>query len=142
MQKYQFELFADYYYFYLQDQNATGDLSESWTNDACKKMLAIAPSIIGIGTIRNMEVSVTIEIVCQEPETDLSQWEHVNECDLEIVSGILVVAGCSDFFPDAARISLNPGVYRARVLYGNLNSISSDGLDGDDHYKVILWLKN
>ena len=29
--------------------------------------------------------------------------------------------------------------YRARIYYGDLNSLSDDGLDGDDHYKVALW---
>jgi hypothetical protein len=32
-----------------------------------------------------------------------------------------------------------PGVYRARVFYGKLASLSDDGLEGDDHYRIILW---
>jgi hypothetical protein len=56
-----------------------------------------------------------------------------------VTSGRLVVAGCTDYFPDAARIDVPPGSYRARIYSGNLNSLSDDGLDGDDHYRVALW---
>ena len=30
-------------------------------------------------------------------------------------------------------------MYRARIYYGGLNSLSEDGLEGDDHYRVVLW---
>jgi hypothetical protein len=61
------------------------------------------------------------------------------ECSIEIPSGKIVVAGCTDYFPDAARIPVKPGNYRARIYYGDLNSLSEDGLDGGDHYKIVLW---
>ena len=67
-------------------------------------------------------------------------WDQVNECDIDVPSGKIVVAGCTDYFPEAARIEVQPGHYRARIYYGNLNSLSHDGLDGDDQYKVVLWL--
>ena len=63
----------------------------------------------------------------------------MNECDLAVQSGRVVIAGCTDYFPDAARIDLSPGQYRARVYYGKLNTLSPDGLDGNDHYKIVLW---
>jgi len=142
MQRYEFEVFADYFQFYIQDEKATGDLSHGWTKEACDKMLAIAPHIIGIGTVRNMNVPVIIEIVNEEFNTDFSQWDRVNECEIEIFSGKLVVAGCTDYFPDATRIEIKPGLYHTIILYSNLDSISEDGLDGDDHYKIILRPKN
>lgn len=77
MQKYEFELFADYFQFYIQDEKATGDLSHSWTKEAGDKMLAIAPHTIGIGTVRNMNVPVVIEIVNEEINIDSSQWDRV-----------------------------------------------------------------
>jgi len=27
-------------------------------------------------------------------------WDQVNECDLEIASGTIVIAGCTDYFSD------------------------------------------
>lgn len=35
-------LFADYFQFYLQDEAATGDLSEAWNEAALDRHLAVA----------------------------------------------------------------------------------------------------
>jgi hypothetical protein len=142
MATYTYNLFADYYQFYLQDENADGDLSDSWNEQAVKDLLAIAPGTIGVGTVRNMDVPVEVEVRDSAPEDNFDGWDHVVECGIEISSGKIVVAGCTDYFPDAARISVMPGNYRARIYYGDLDSLSEDGLDGDDHYKVLLWPSN
>ena len=138
-EKYEFELFADYHQFYLQDEQADGDLSNSWTEQATEDLLALAPGTIGVGTLRDMDVPVTIEIHDREPQEDLTLWHHITECSIDVPSGKIVVAGCTDYFPDAARISVESGVYRAQIFYGELDSLSEDGLDGDDKYKVALW---
>lgn len=138
-EKYEFELFADYHQFYLQDEAADGDLSESWTEQAVETLLALAPGTIGVGTVRNMEVPVTVEVHDSEPEENFALWEQINECSINVSSGKIVVAGCTDYFPDAARILVEPETYRARVFYGDLDTLSEDGLDGDDKYKVALW---
>lgn len=135
----EFEIFADYFQFYLQDEKAKGDLSDSWTKDAVQRLLALAPSTIGVGTVRNMTVPVAVDILDAPPALDLEPWDHVVECDIDVPSGSLVITGCTDYFPDAARIPLDPGQYRARVQYGALRSLSSDGLDGDDHYRILMW---
>lgn len=138
--RFEFELFADYYQFYLQDESVQGDLSSSWTPEAVDRLLALAQGAIGIGTVRNMNVPVIVEVADDAPADDeMSSWDQVNECTLEVLSGRIVVAGCTDYLPEAARIEVPPGSYRARVYYGKLSSVSEDGLDGDDHYKVVLW---
>src|SRR5271157_5437345 len=104
MQIRQFRLFADYFQFYLQDERAKGDLSESWTEEAVAQLLALAPGTIGVGTVRNMEVPVDLELDDDLPNDDLNVWDHVNECSIEVPSGRIVVAGCTDYFPDAARV--------------------------------------
>jgi len=134
---FEFKLFADYFQFYLQDESVTTDLSESWTPEAAHRMLATAPGMIGVGTVRNMIVPVAVEIADAAPADDTSVWEQVNECTLDVPSGRVVIAGCTDYFPDAARIELPPGTYRARIYYGQLDAVR--GLEGDDHYKVVLW---
>jgi hypothetical protein len=48
------------------------------------------------------------------------------------------VAGCTDYFPDAKRIDVTPGIYDVLVAYRNLESLSEDGLDGDDSYHIFL----
>jgi hypothetical protein len=136
---YHFELFADYHQFYLQDESVEGDLSDGWTQEATDRLLALAPGTIGVGTVRDMTVSVDIEVRDDEPKETWETWDQVNECSINIDSGRIVVAGCTDYFPKAARVLVPPGVYRARVFYGNLDSLSEDGLEGGDHYRVALW---
>jgi hypothetical protein len=139
MKSFELSLFADYFQFYIQDEAATGDLSRSWDEEATARMLAIAPGTIGIGTARNMDVPVAVEIRDQEPGDDLPEWDHVVEATLDVASGRIIVAGCSDYLPDAMRIVVPPGSYRVRVSYGALDTLSEDGLSGDDHYRVQLW---
>jgi hypothetical protein len=79
-QRYEFKLFADYFQFYLQDEGVKGDLSESWTQEAVNRLLAIAPGTIGVGTGRNMGVRVVVEIADDAPDEDTSIWDNVNEC--------------------------------------------------------------
>lgn len=133
-------LFADYFQFYIQDESAAGDLSQSWNQEAIDRLLAIAPGTIGIGTVRNMEVPVTIEIHSREPDDDSSAWDHVVEAALNVASGRIVIAGCTDYFPDAARLEVPSGSYRVRVSYGNLDTLSEDRMSGEDRYRVQLWL--
>lgn len=139
MQHYECTLLADYFQFYLQDEVADGDLSDSWTPEAVARMLAVAPGAVGVGTARNMRVPVSIEIHEREPLLDAGSWDHVAECSLVTRAGRVVIAGCSDYFPDAARVDVAPGTYCVRVSYGALKSVSEDGLDGLDHYTLQLW---
>lgn len=137
--KFEYNLFADYFQFYLQDESANGDLSDAWTPEAVDRLLAVAAGTIGVGTARNTTVPVVVEISDTEPDEDLTKWDQVNECNLDVQSGRIVIAGCTDYFPDAARIEVSPGSYRARLYYGNLYALSDDCLDGDDNYRVVLW---
>jgi hypothetical protein len=139
MKSHQLQLFADYYQFYLQDEAADGDSSEAWSPTAVQRMFAISDGVVGIGTVRNMDVPVTIEFLESEPAADLVGFDHVVEGSLVISSGPLVVAGCTDYFPDAARFDLAPGTYRVRLSASGFDTLSEDGLDGQDHYLVQLW---
>jgi hypothetical protein len=89
--------------------------------------------------VRNMDVPVEVEILSQAPTGDLLAWDRVNECSIRFTSPRAVIAGCTDYFPHAARIPIMPGDYRARIYYGDLNSLSADGLEGNDHYRIVLW---
>lgn len=136
---FEYNLFADYHQFYIQDEGVEGDLGDSWTSEATARDLAVAPGTIGIGTVRNATVPVVVEIMDGKPDDDMNSWDQVTECSIEVTSGRLVVAGCTDYFPDAARIYISSGSYRARIYSGSLNSLSDDGLNGHDHYRVALW---
>jgi hypothetical protein len=138
------ELFADYFQVYLQDELVDGNLSEAWTEYASKILLALAPGTIGIGTARNMTVPITLKIFDSEPDIleDSDEISHINECDLEVKSNKLVLAGCTDYFPDALRINVQAGLYRVRIYYCRLDKLSEDGLDGEDNYEIHLWQTN
>ena len=109
LSKHELEVFADYNQFYLQDDDSRcGDLSDSWTEEATAQLLALAPRTVGIGTIRSTPVPVTIEIHDGAPPLDIDAWDHVVEClESELGTPRLVVAGCTDYFPDALLFRLN-----------------------------------
>jgi hypothetical protein len=139
MNRYDLKLFADYYQFYIQDETADGSLSEAWTDEAVGRLLALAPGTVGVGTVRNADVPVSIEVLDREPSFDAEQFDHVVECSIAVESGCIVAAGCTDYFPGAARIKVRPGFYRVRVSFEGLNSLSADGLGGNDQYHLQLW---
>ena len=138
LQEYKFDVFADYYQFSLEDEQSGADLSRSWTEKAVRDLIAVTSGAIGIGTVRNMSVLVSVEIHDSQPEEDESRWQHITECSITVRSGRLILLG-NDYLPNAPRIKVKPDTYRARVYYGGLNTISDDGLDGEDFYKVVLW---
>ncbi len=140
MRSFELILFADYFQFYIQDEAAKGDLSQAWSEEATDRLLALAPGTVGIGTVRNLDVPVTVDILEHAPVDDFSEWDHVVEAGLDVASGRIVIAGCTDFVPDAKRIEVPPGTYRVRVSYGALDTLSEDGLSGDDRYRLQLWL--
>ncbi|MCC4632016.1 hypothetical protein [Xanthomonas dyei] len=139
MPSHDLKLFADYFQFYLQDEAADGDLSDAWDPAAVQTMFAVSSGVVGIGTVRNMDVPITLEFLASEPAADFTNFDHVVEGSLVVNSGPLVVAGCTDYFPDAAHFDLEPGIYRVRLSASGLATLSEDGLDGQDHYRVQLW---
>ena len=134
-----FNLFADYFQFYVQDEAIDGDLSNSWTDEAVTRLLAVAPGTVGVGTVRNMEVPVTLEVLASEPPLNVMAHDHIVEGSLSVAGKNLVIAGCTDYFPEAARIEIEPGDYRVRACFSGLESLSEDGLDGEDRYHLQLW---
>ncbi len=130
MYRRELNIFADFHQFYLQDEPASGDLSESWTDEAVNRLLATAPGTVGVSTETNGHVRVLVEILSEAPIGGFDSFDQVNECSIEIARGPLVVAGCTDYFPDAVRVAIVPGIYRVRVGYV---------LSGDESYLVQLW---
>lgn len=135
----QLELLADYFQFYLQDEAARGDLSQAWSPAAVTRMLAMAEGVVGVGTARNMLVPVTVEVLETAPPVLFERFDHVVEGSLEVSSGMLCIAGCTDYLPDAVRLPIAKGGYTVRVCASGLGTLSEDGLQGQDHYLVQLW---
>ncbi|CAM1345475.1 hypothetical protein [Tenacibaculum amylolyticum] len=135
------ELFADYFQFYIQDESVSGDLTEAWTDIAVERLLALNHGVIGVGTVRNMDVLTTFRIYDEEPDilAESISIHQINECDFIMESENMVVAGCTDYFPDAHRVKIGKGLFRARIYYKDLDKISDDGLEGEDSYEIHLW---
>jgi hypothetical protein len=115
------------------------EVGAAWTDEAVRNLLAPARGSVRIGTVRNTTVPVELRVEADEPETPLGDYDHVAEASIDIPSGRLVVAGNSDYWPEAPRIDLAPGSYRVRVGYRGLATVSEDGLGGDDSYALVLW---
>lgn len=100
MSIYKYNLIPSYWrYFYLQDENVEDDLSGSWTEYAERNLLALEPGALGVGTLSSGEIAVEVHVVDSIPTDDFESWDHVMECDLEVPSSIVVIAGAMDFFP-------------------------------------------
>ncbi len=132
-------VFADYFQFYVQDEAANEDFGPLWTDDAVERLIAVAECSVGIGTVRNMAVPIVVSLHQEEPEDDFREWDLVNECSFTVRSGRIAVLGCTDALPEAARLSVPAGPYRLRASYVGLDSLSEDGLDGDDFYRLQIW---
>ena len=138
IKKHDFEIFADYHQFYLEDEASPHTTGDIWTKETHERMLAVSEKLVAVGTARYETVPVSIEFHDTEPPLELEKYSRVNECSLEIASDKLVLSGCTEYLPDAARIDAEPGIYRVRVLYGNLESVVDDW-EGEDFYVLQLW---
>lgn len=142
MQSLELTVFADHHQFYLQDDDIRfGDLSNAWTPEATERRLAVADHVVGLGTARNMNVAVRISVASALPDLEPTAWDSIIRTSLKCDTGRIVVAGCTDYFPDAKRIHVAPGTYDVLIGYKNRESLSGNGLDGDDSYHIYLALQ-
>jgi hypothetical protein len=137
MHRQSFELFADYYQFYLWDETISPDAPTEWDEVDVERRIKVAPHVVVVCPIRNMTVPVVIEIHDSEPSHDESQWDHIAECSLDLPSGKLQIHECTG--GSVARFLVSPGTYRVRAFYGALGTLRNNDLDGDDHYRIVLW---
>lgn len=133
-----YDIFADYFQFYLWDGRYHPDDLGVFTDEECARHVKIAPHAIVIMPIRNMTVPVALDLRDTAPaEPDLTEWDHVVDVSLALPSGELELEGWQEEPID--RIAVAPGSYRVRLCLGGLDTLSEDGLDGDDHYRLTLW---
>jgi hypothetical protein len=75
----------------------------------------------------------------REPLFDPEKFDQVIECSVALESGSIVAAGCTDYFPDAVRIKIPSGPFRVRVSFEGIDSLSAEGLKGNDQYHLQFW---
>jgi hypothetical protein len=137
MARYDIEVFADYFQFYLQDAGIQPSAPLDYTDDDVRRRVKVAPNVVVVQPVRNMTVPVVIEVLDRDPGVDIEAWDHVTECSLSLPTGHLQVdtVHCNPKLD----LELTPGEYRVRCLFAELDRLSEDGLDGDDRYQVQLW---
>ncbi|MGB3865549.1 MAG: hypothetical protein WBA29_07955 [Xanthobacteraceae bacterium] len=135
---YQGGLFADYFQIYLRDE-AHPDLPDGYTDEAISHRLMAGPYSVILHTARNMDVPIRVEWHDQRPALDLDAWQHVVEARFECPSGQLVLAGLTDYDPDAPRLPVKAGPLGVRACLSGLDTLSEGGLDGEDRYVMQLW---
>jgi hypothetical protein len=114
-------LFADHHQLHVLDANGPrGDLAAEWTVQATEDRVAAAGGIAAFGTERAEMVKVEVEVLAREPAGDAQNWDHVTSCSLTVDSGVVVVMGCTDHLPDAARVTVGPGPWRIRASHKGL----------------------
>ncbi|MHA7680256.1 hypothetical protein [Cupriavidus sp. PET2-C1] len=92
----QLQLFADDFQFYLQDETAAGDLSVAWDATAVQRMFAVANGVIGLGTVRNMDVPVTLgreELLRAHVGSPHRRWRRVEQVGKSEGSVLRALAG-------------------------------------------------
>ena len=137
MTTHKFELFADYNQFYVWDAGADPNAPIDYTDEDVRNRVKVAPNVVVIQPMRNMTVPVELDVCSSDPGVDLARWDHVAECSLELRTGKLQVHECTG--GPILDLSVAPGTYRLRAHFGDLGLLSEDGLEGDDHYKIVLW---
>lgn len=132
-----YSIFADYNQFYLWDKRISPDAPDDYADSDIERKIKAAPNVVVIQPERNMEVPVELEITNAEPYLNLEGWDHVAEASLELPSGHLEVHECTGGPID--EIVLAPGIYRVHAYFGGLGELSEDRLEGNDHYRLVIW---
>lgn len=147
--KYDFEVFADNYYFYIQDAGTpTPHIQHSvelWEIFYDLDYLAYhRDGVLLIGTVRNMTVPVIIEILDSKPTDDalqclLDQSSHAVEASFTAYTGNLMLHGPLDDEASEHPFRIPAGSYHVLIYYNNLDKLSENGLRGDDTYHLIFY---
>jgi hypothetical protein len=101
------------------------------------RRLKAVPFVVVVQPERKMTVSVEVEITEEAPDSAHDVWDHVAEASLALPSGKLEIHECTGTSIDI--LTIPAGTYRVRAYFAGLGTLCDDGLDGDDHYRVVLW---
>ncbi len=113
-------LYASHHQFYVQDSEPRGTADDPtfWTKEASDNRLAVGDGLLAIGTGTYDFVKVRVEQHDPEPPLDLSAWDHVSECGLEVRTRFLLIMGCLS--QSGLFFEVRPGHYRVRACHANL----------------------
>lgn len=135
--KFAFEVFADYHQFYLQDGQVFPDAPTDWTDEDVQRRVKVADNVVVVCPLRNMTVPVELLVQEAPPQLNFEQIDHAVRCSLDLPSGILQVHECTG--GEVLRLDIRPGHYGVYLEFTGLATISEDGLDGKDAYRITVW---
>ena len=134
----QYEIFADYRQFYVWDHRDNRGAPTEFTDEDVLCRIKAAPFVIVVQPERELDVPVTVEVRNDPPPNpEFDEWDHVAEASLDVPSGKLEIHESTGGSVDI--LAVTPGSYRLRACFGGLDTLSDDGLDGDDCYRLVLW---
>jgi len=138
--KFPLDFYTSYSQFYIYDKDSEGATASDtfWTNDAFNDRLAIETGVLGVGTECYGPVKAELEILNMSANvTDPDGYDHIVEAGIEVKSGIIQIINCPDWTVQL-EVEVDPGFYRARIYSSNLASVEGD--EGDDFYRIEIWL--
>lgn len=130
-------LFADYHQFYLWDPGMDPEAPTDYTEIDVTNRIKTGPNVLVIQPQRNDTVRVAVEVHNTEPPYNPEEWDHIAEASLHLPTGRLQVHECTG--GAVADFNVDPGWYRARSFHGGFDTIDEGGIEGDDHYLIVLW---
>ena len=126
-----FQVFANYYQFYLMDASVEPNIPEEVTEQDMLRRLRSAPHIVVFHTESAACVPVDVAFVSEPTEAE-GAWEHQAEFSLSLPSGTAALCGCTDFVPECPRIIAAPGSYSGHAYFAGSAS-------GEERYCLVLW---
>jgi hypothetical protein len=143
-------VFADYGQFYLQDADAHSAAMRAgaatdptraaggWTDEAVRlHRIGLEPHSISIGAARSGFVETTLTIHETAPVL-VPEAEHVVEADLDVVTGAVLVVGCTAPRDTAQALEVEPARYRVRVSYIPADPPAADPDVEGDHFSYLI----
>ncbi len=117
-------------------------MPELWTEARVIDRIAAQDGLVAVGTVRDENVPVQVEILPEAPPHELKQRafnaaDHVTTCHLSVQSGqiVLSVPGGND----ALTLAVPPAIYRIVVHYNGLHPPTRHTADGTDSYHVLIY---
>lgn len=132
-----YEIFADYHQFYLMDAEKNPCMPDEYTNKDIQRRIKAGKNIVVIHLEINTTVPVDLEILDSAPSESFENWSHIVEASLDLPSGKLQIEECCGETKDI--LVLPSGSYRIRAFYGDFDKLNFNGLEGNDHYKIVMW---